>query len=197
LPDIYLRSQEGALRQCEIVTGLIQVKLALATLGTDQLAIQSVSHPYAIVISQDCDLDNDWKARLSLSVTKEGNDSLLPLPSVLFAEVTTAASLKTRVPSGSKFWARVRQNKDERYQFLQAVSAESDALGEGLPELGIDFKRYFSLPTEEVYRRIKLGLTKRRCWLNTPYSHHLSARFGYYQTRVALPEDHQSAEVES
>jgi hypothetical protein len=38
-------------------------------------------------------------------------------------------------------WQRVRQNKDERYHFLQRIESGEDARGEGLAELSIDFKR--------------------------------------------------------
>jgi hypothetical protein len=88
-------------------------------------------------------------------------------------------------------WARVRQNKDERYQFLQKVLPQEDADGEGIPELGIDFKRYFTVPTDEVYYRLESG-ARRRCQMRSPYLEHLSTRFGYYQFRVALPAEHQS-----
>jgi hypothetical protein len=40
----------------------------------------------------------------------------------------------------------------------------------------MDFKRYFSLPTEEVYYRID-SEAKRRCRLVSPYAEHLSTRF--------------------
>lgn len=64
--------------------------------------------------------------------------------------------------------------------------------GEGAPELVIDFKRYFTLPTGELYRWIALGETRRRCRLRSPYMEHLSSRFAYFLSRVALPEDYRS-----
>jgi len=56
------------------------------------------------------------------------------------------------------------------------------------PELGIDFKRYFTLPTAEVYYQIQRQAA-RRCCLRSPYLEHLSTRFHAYQQRLALPED--------
>jgi hypothetical protein len=88
-------------------------------------------------------------------------------------------------------WSKVKTNKDERYQFLEKVPSESDALGKGLPELGIDFKRYFCLPTDEAYYRLETD-AMRRCRLRSPYLEHFSTRFSYFLSRVALPNDHRS-----
>ena len=137
-------------------------------------------------MTQDCDLDWDYKAR------QKGSEQQKLIPSVLFCEVATAEELFGRIRN-SKIWEKVQQNKDERYQFLQQVSPEDDALGEGLPELGIDFKRYFTIPTGEVYLRLQNPEIRRRCKLNVPYRDHLSTRFCYFQMRVALPAEHASA----
>jgi hypothetical protein len=58
--------------------------------------------------------------------------------------------------------------------------------------MGIDFKRYFTIPADETYRRVELGEAQRRCVLQSPYLEHLSSRFAYYLSRVALPLDHVS-----
>jgi len=86
----------------------------------------------------------------------------------------------------------VQQNKDERYQVLQNVPLDADALGIGVVALGIDFKRYFTLPTAEVYRQLELRLENcsRRTVLLSPYLEHFSVRASGFQCRVALPIDH-------
>lgn len=191
-PDspIYSRSEtSGALRQGEILTGLLQARLALETVGTQDPTVSYERHLYAIVLSQDCDLDLDWKARDPQTAT-DPNAVHRQLPSVLFAQMNTADELRGRIRQ-SDIWKRLHQNKDERYQFLEVVPPTADALGEGLPELGIDFKRYFTVPTDEVYRRLE-GEAHRRCRLLSPYLQHLSTRFCFYQFRVALPREHKS-----
>lgn len=75
----------------------------------------------------------------------------------------------------------------ERYQVLEEVPAEKDLLGEGVPSLGLDFKRIFTVPTDEIYRRIELNHARRRFHLTSPYLEHLISRFTHYQGRVALP----------
>jgi hypothetical protein len=148
----------------------------------------AIEHPFAVVLSQDCDLEQDWKVRQEMSPDSQ-EASPRELPSILFAEVHTAADLRGRLNGG--LWQRIRQNKDERFHFLEEVPAGAEAMANGLPELGIDFKRYFSIPTREVYKRME-GPAQRRCRLQSPYLEHLSTRFCYYQFRVALPLDHQS-----
>jgi hypothetical protein len=177
-------SVNSALRQGEILSNLAQARLAIASLiiGEEELLeIERVWHPLAIVMSQDCDLD--WDCR-----SQQNNKKI---PNILFCEVTPAESLRGRSDINSEIWKRIKQNKDERYQFIQAALPQEDAQGEGLPELAIDFKRYFTIPTEEVYYRIQFG-ARRRCRLQSPYLEHLCTRFGYYQFRVALPAEHFS-----
>jgi hypothetical protein len=184
---IYEKSTtEGPLRQGEILTGLIQLKLALDSLHSDEGPIfHPVAHPFAIVVTQDCDVIQDFIPRQQGQLS---SDKIIP--NVLFCEVTTAQELFSQI-RGSDIKKRIKQNKDERYQFLEKVPLEDDALGEGLLELGIDFKRYFSIPTDEVYLRLKNG-TRRRCRLFSPYLENFSSRFYYYQSRVALPAEHRS-----
>jgi hypothetical protein len=196
LPGIYTPSEGGALRQGELITGLVQIKIALELVDAESQDIQidQEEHPFAIVLSQDCDLEQDWQARQIITGPSTGLEVLrpigAPLPAILFAQVHDARDLKGRV-GASNLWQRVRQNKDERYHFLETILSGDDAMEEGLPELGIDFKRYFTLPTEEVYKRLE-GSAHRRCRLRSPYLEHLSTRFCYYQFRVALPFEHQS-----
>jgi hypothetical protein len=187
-------STDEPLRQGEIITQLIQFKINLDTVGTENLAVDPVMHPYAIIVSQDCDLDWDYKAR------ETNGQNHKKLPNILFCEVTTFADLTqlllaldgTEKLKKSRTWAKAKQNKDERYHFLEKVEKAQDVLRIGLPELGVDFKRYFTIPADEVYLRIQIGEAQRRCRLTSPYLEHFTSRFYYFQSRVALPEEHYS-----
>ncbi|HQU45527.1 MAG TPA: hypothetical protein PK867_22130, partial [Pirellulales bacterium] len=143
-PTIYIASAEGALRQGEIVSELIEVKLKLLADGSlpqpDQLIeFQSISHPFAIVVSQDCELDWDFKARHYVAVGGKMVSAEKLVPNVLFGVVATAEELRGTHGITSDIWKRIRQNKDERYHFLERAPAEYDLQQRGLPELGIDF----------------------------------------------------------
>lgn len=176
---------DGPLRQGEILSNLVQLKLKLETLRASEKEFDPQLHPYVIVVSQDCDLDWDYR-------TRSGQTANKLIPGILFCEVTTAEKLRHGGDVQSDIWKRIKINKDERYQFLQKVPATEDLLQQGLPELGIDFKRYFTLPADEVYARIAAQETQRRCRLVSPYLEHFSTRFAYYQFRIALPSDHYS-----
>ena len=182
----------GALRQCEILSNVVLVQPRLETVGTANVIGRDFVLPLALVLTQDCDLDQDFAVRF----TKPNPASDKLIPSILLAEVFTAEDVLARYAEGSKkVWERlnIKNNKNERYQFLQAVPPGCDSLGAGLPELVIDFKRYFALPAGEVYRRVELGEAVRRAAFASPYLEHLAARFAAYHGRVALPEDHASA----
>ena len=188
----YAPSVDGALRQGEILTNLKQFKLNIESLRLGKPLAEPIIHPFAIIMTQDCDCEQDFKPR------KDGTISNATIPSMLFCEVVMAEDLRNRDKGGktidinSTVWGQVRINKNERYHFLEAIPNTADASGEELPELALDFKRYFTIPTEEVYYRIEIGEAKRRCRLISPYLEHLTSRFNYFQSRIALPEDHTS-----
>jgi hypothetical protein len=175
------------LRQGEILTSVIQLRVRLDTVQTANPVFNPIAQPFAVILTQDCDLEQDHQVRSA------GKQSDKLLPAVLFCEVVTAQEQYGRIRQiNPKFWDRIKINNDIRYHFLQKVEPGCDRLQEGLPELAIDFKRYFTLPTEEVYRRIELGEAQRRCVLVSPYLEHLSGRFASFLSRVALPEEHLS-----
>lgn len=184
-------SARGPLRQGEIISNLIQVKLRPDSIGsTDGYRGLEILHPLAIIVTQDCDLEQDFKARFG---GKAGEHRLLP--NILFCEVHTAQDMvfgerNRELLKSSTVRQNFANNKDERYHFLQKISSREDRLKEGLPELAIEFKRYFTIPTDEVYYRIKIQSARRRCRLKSPYLEHFSVRFHYYHYRIALPLDH-------
>jgi hypothetical protein len=186
--DIYTKSIAGAehfLAQAEILSDLIFAHLELSSLGTSQIRIFTKQHPLAIILTQGCELEQDFKARRR----QVPEDKLVPC--ILFCELNLASQMRDPKMS-SNIWNRISQNNDERYHFFQAVDQDQDTQGEGLPELGVDFKRLFAIPTDEVYWRISTGEVKRRCLLKSPYLEHFCRRFANFLSRVALPDPHMS-----
>lgn len=55
--------------------------------------------------------------------------------------------------------------------------------------MGIDFKRFFTIATDEVYARLEQE-AQRRCVLEPIYAAQLSDRFAHFQARVALPDEY-------
>lgn len=183
--------ESGAFRQGEILSDVVQSHISLDSVNPDakEIAVEQKIHPHAIILTQDCDLDWDFKARQQ---GEHGNRfQLKQVPNTLFCELIPADMLRGQMRdagvSGSDLWKRITQNRDERYHWFPEASNEGDRMGQGLPALVADFKRVFTVPTDEVYTRLHYG-TRRRSMLKTPFLQHFSARFGFYCLRVALPE---------
>jgi hypothetical protein len=78
----------------------------------------------------------------------------------------------------AKLWSRssIEINDNPRYHFLK-----SDI---DLPDLVVDFKRFFTLPRDEAYSL----LDSRKARLDTLFRESVSQRFASFQSRIALPE---------
>ncbi len=183
--SVYLPSlREGRVWQGEILQNLTQLKPTIESLSAE-LEMTPVVHELVIVMSQDCDLLQDYKRRQS---QQEGT-----LPNILFCDLFSADVLRAKVRDverlGSADWKKITHNQNERFQYLQKITPQEDLQGEGLAPLAVDFRIYFTLPTDEIYHRVG-GEARRRARLNTPYVEHLAHRFYKFQSRVALPLDH-------
>jgi hypothetical protein len=181
----------GALRQGEILSSVDQYIIILKAQSATELPdVTRKMHPFAVILSQDCDLAQDFAARFGDSAETALKQMI---PNVLLCEVDIADNTKTggTIARGSDIWKRIIQNKDERFQYLRGIAADSDAEGKGVPHLLIDFKRTFTLPTEMLYGQLQ-GVAKRRAVLASPYVEHLSSRYAYFISRVALPRDHHA-----
>lgn len=175
----------GALRQGEIVSGITRARLTLESLTPgSQTSVTPDVYQWAIILTQHCDLDWDFKARNGQAPSQK------IIPNILFFELNTFSEVDSRLEKGNAaIWKRVNQHQEERYHFFPSAPATSDARGEGLPELVADFKRYFTVPTDEVYRRLELQQFQRRCFLISPYMQHLVTRCFHFHLRVALPDE--------
>ena len=137
-------------------------------------------HPLTIVLSPDCDLEWDFKAR------KEGDVSVAKLIShVLLCDLEDERALRDDRSMNSSIFRMVKQNRDERYHYLQASSTES---GSALDDYYIDFKRMFALPTEYITHESDAGRIRRLGILRAPWTQDLTHRFTYFLGRVGLPD---------
>lgn len=141
--------------------------------------------PYAVVLSQECDLHQDLQNRNN--VAKPTQDKYLhsvllgpAYPALSFRNGTHLTQLGVKCePMNSKRWPTVQQNNDARYHYLPA----HDPLQ--IPELILDFKHFITAP-----RGVLLELRKAAYLgsLNQLFRDSLSQRFAYFLARVALPD---------
>lgn len=184
-----------ALRQGEILSDLKQLKPVSSSPEDNQnstIRIREVIHPYCIVVSQDCDLDWDFRAREAhAGVSQEGKI----LNSILLCETDLAETVRydeSRV-KGRKDWDKISRNSiNDRFHFFEKVIPKLDFQREGIPELTSDFKRVFAVDAAYLYYQIMSNQVKRRAILVSPYLEHFSSRFHYYHGRIALPFQYQS-----
>jgi hypothetical protein len=175
---------DGSLRQGEILANVVHVRMDIHTIGTDKPAIAPIQYPYAIVVSQDCDLEQDFNAR-----QPEGAE-YNKIPCVMFCEVQEAHLFRPQHGGrlNSDAWGRVETYQDERYHYLASIPAAVLGIDAPLGPFGVDFKRYFCIPTDEVYHRLTLvDEMTRLCRFTSPFLEHFSLRFAHFQHRVALP----------
>jgi hypothetical protein len=193
LPDaFYTPSRDGPLRQGEILTGLRRVVPEPGS-AFRELKADILEHRFAVILSQDCDLEQDFSARYETKGDENpqqlADREQRKLSCVLFCDAIPIDELSGRI-NNKRVFEFANKNKNERYQFLREVKGEEDAHLEGIPTgLGLDFKRYFCLTADDVYAQISI-LKNRRAVLQTPYAEHLSVRFFAYQFRIALAKEH-------
>jgi len=176
----------------------------LESIGTDDVRVDVITYPVVVVLTQDCDLSQDATAR-ALETEAAQNPSRLDDPefkknldralkwkigSVICCEVKSTAELKPIAAQQKELWKRVIQNFDPRFHCLEAVPTDQDAAGQGIPSVGCDFKHFFTVSIDDVYKRIQLGQVVARTYLVQPYAEHLLQRFYNFQARIPLPENH-------
>lgn len=167
---------ELELRQGEVISGVDRYIV-------DPAAESYVAeiNEFIVIVTQDCDLLQDYNQR------KDGNVG--SLCEVLVFPAAKAVDEWPRI-KGSDIKKRINNNKDERYHLLERVPPELDLEGHGLPALLIDFKRFFTIPPEELFRQISNRTAVRRCRLEMPYREHFQSRAAFYFQRIMLPVQH-------
>jgi hypothetical protein len=186
-------NKDTSLRQGEILTNVTQYNVDPAALLLEQpdisLSVNQITHPYAIVVTQDCDLDWDYKARAE----KEQNKPDKFLNSIILCEISKAEEVRK---SGNNInrreWELISSQRHERFYFLEKIAVNYELQQEGLPELTVDFKKVFAIEAATLYYQLNNSMALRRAILCSPYLEHFSRRYYSFHGRVALPAPYES-----
>lgn len=151
------------------------------------LEVSKILFPLVIVLTQDCDLEQDYKFRWSRKQKPNQDKWLLstivaPLYNVEhvysgehLAEVgLQMGSITKKRTQGSN----LRNNETPRYHFVEFPSNVPIS-----PSV-IDFKHYFSIGVPELKKQKK---QKFVCKLSDLYREDVSQRFASYLSRIGLP----------
>lgn len=152
----------------------------------EELEISEIEYPYSIVLSQECDLEQDHFNRKN---APDKHDKFLP--SILFAPAYLAEKLRggehlkdldlkmQRINSDR--WKIVKNNDNLRYHYLRKDP------NFGVHDLVIDFKHYFTI-SRDLFFVNNLNDKHYVASLDSLFREDLSNRFCHYLSRIGLPE---------
>ncbi len=159
---------------------LHDVKIPL--LNNRQMEINNIE--YCVVTNQECDLDLDYKHRISAS---ESHDKFLPniilLPAYqaqVFREGKHRPPLKLMEWKSKELWNGIIQNNNARFHCIKQNEAFQ------LPELIIDFKHCYTIDRDYLYSQINKVYYVSLAEL---FRESLSQRYCNYLSRIGLPDD--------
>lgn len=141
--------------------------------------------PYLAILSQDCDLEWDFKNRNEVDMEDQDKflQSVLVCPAYVAEEVrggTHLAELKLKMKRfNSDLWGKVKINSDPRYHYLKKDSDYQ------IPDLVVDFKHYYTIRRDVLY---ELYQNHYLASLNELFREELSHRFSFYLSRIGLPD---------
>jgi hypothetical protein len=153
----------------------------------DAAILTVVRFPLALVLSQDCDIQQDHHALVG---AESGGCRLLSVLLAPLYEMNDAisgeqlANLKIPMPSlpnskKSQSAKGLRQNQHPRYHCLPLSEAKS-----GLPDAVVDFKHYFTVSSAYLLAIHDRSLVAS---LATLYREDVCQRFAAYLARIGLP----------
>jgi hypothetical protein len=150
------------------------------------LTITKISYPLVIVLTQDCDLEQDHRFRREKKNTQDKfMHSVLVAPlynyeHFIAGDHLTRLTLKMRVfkPNATE-GKTLQQNETPRYHYLD--------FGPDVPIATsvIDFKHYFSVNLKYIKRMKKTHFVRRVADL---FREDISLRFAGFLSRIGLPD---------
>lgn len=151
----------------------------------NNIKISDLLLPYAIVMTQDCDLNSDFINRQP----KEPEKHDAYLHNILLCPAYNAEKLKdgthlddlklTMEYQNSERWGLIKRNNNSRYHFLERDESLQ------IPEAVVDFKHYYTIPRDAIYEKMNghcIGTVSEL------FRESLSQRFTYYIGRIGLPD---------
>lgn len=177
------------INQCDIFHDVEYVEYAIE--NEDTIEVSKIHFPYAIVLTQACDLQQDHDAKLRLLEEGKGNQdkfliSAIVAPIYNFEDFLQGEHLKqlgmkmVAFPGRSKTPTKnVVDNENKRYHYLR--------FDESVPivESVIDFKHYFTVSVNYLTTIYK---THYVCSVDSLYRELILQRFSNFLSRIGLPE---------
>lgn len=174
------------LHQGEILRDIDFIEYAVQRRGN--IEISTITFPYVVVLTQDCDLQQDYGVRWSRKNKPRNHDKKLfsalvaPLYNCahfLLGEHLSDLSMTMQKVDSSTNQQNLRNNMLPRYHYLGF-----DRTAPLVPSV-VDFKHYFSVNIEHMKMDIR---RKFVCRLAPLHREDLSQRFAAFLSRIGLPD---------
>lgn len=154
--------------------------------GEHEWSLNEVTYDYSVVLTQECDLDQDYNYRI---INKGDHDKYIPM--ILMVPAYLAESLRYGnhlTGYGQKMqhihtddWGKVKNNENKRYHYLKID------IDKNVPELVIDFKHFFTMSRDVIYNKV-MNLSYKAS-LTILYREELSQRFCNFISRIGIPDN--------
>lgn len=164
------------------------VEFHLSVYNEENLRLEAKKRflPYLVILSQDCDLDEDHKCRTEDKYTTQLIESVLVCPAFQSAKFMEGDYLKNfgivrkhRIDINE--FKKYKSNRHfDRFHFLEENKDFQ------IPALILDFKWFYSIPRDIFY---KIYVEKHYLGtLDELFRETLSIRFAHYLSRIGLPD---------
>ncbi len=179
----------GAINQCDIFKNVEFVEYVKE--NDEVLEISKIVFPLAIVLTQACDLQQDYSARRKIEIEKVGNQdkfliSVIVAPIYNFEDFRMGTHLdqlgltmEAKGRRGKSLCDNIIKNENKRYHYLN-FSADWDIV-----ESVIDFKHYFTVTINYLQ---EFRNEKYVCSVESLYRELIVQRFSNYLSRIGLPD---------
>lgn len=153
--------------------------------SSGELKYDELVLPYVIVMTQDCDLESDFKNRSEISSETQDKylRTILVCPAYNATEFREGNHLLEDIGLkmaewNSKTFKQIKEQNHARFHFLEQDQALQ------VPELVIDFKHYYTIPRDTLF-----GIYNDHylVTINQLFRESLSQRFSNYLSRIGLP----------
>ena len=181
--------QSRAINQCDIFRNIEYLEYVKEE--NDVIEISKIVFPLAIVLTQSCDLQQDYNARKKLIETQKGDQdkfliSVIVAPIYNFEEFRLGTHLSqlgfTMTVQGGRKRSKcenIIKNENKRYHYLN-FSEDVDIV-----ESVIDFKHYFTVSVNYLNQHYD---EKYVCSIEPLYRELITQRFSNFLSRIGLPD---------
>ncbi len=147
-----------------------------------EFSLSVIEFPLAIILTQECDLKQNFIERIENKKQDKYLVSLLCAPLYnaqhLFSGENLSELNVTTEKKNSEQKNYIKSNRDARYHYIE-LAEETE-----IPPIIIDFKHYFSISLYYLESKFE----NRICSISPIFRESISQRFSHYLSRIGLPE---------